>query len=266
VAVGLVRCGGVWRETVGRTLSGGLIVTEPTSQQVKAQRMIAVREAIAKTAMPAAGLWNPWPSIVETGVSIDKLKAAAGGGKVPEVIPDGVTIDQIPTVRRILLGGVAKLGGAVTGDNIGEARSRLAKLYVQTGMANYAGLASGNCTLFACCVIGMLARQPAVLGPGVKVELFNLDDGDGNGHAYVVVGRAGADVAKPEGYGPDCFFIDQWYARHRATQPGVIPVKDPAATQDSTFHDPEFFQFIFSAAAIRPVLAFTSDQLPKLGV
>lgn len=241
-------------------------MSEPTQQQVKAQRMTAVQEAIAKTAMPAARLWNPWPSVLEPGVNIATLKAAAGGGKVTEIIPDSVTIDQIPGVRRILLGTVAKLGGKLDAGNIGEARNRLKKQYVQTGMANYADLASGNCTLFACCVIGMLAHQPAILGPGVKVELFNLDDGDGNGHAYVVVGRAGADVAQPESYGPDCFFIDQWYARHRATPPGVIPVKDPAAVPDSTFSDPEFFKFIFSAAAIRPMLAFTSDQLPQLGV
>jgi hypothetical protein len=228
--------------------------------------MAAVQLAIVKTKMPVAKLWNVWSSVLEGGVDVSALKTAAGGGKVTEVIPDSVTIDQIPNVRRILLGSVAKLGGPVTASNIGEARERLKKQYVQTGMANFAALPSGNCTLFACCVIGMLARQPDVLGPGVKVELFNIDDGDGNGHAFIVVGRTGNAIAQATDYGLDCFFIDVWYARHRATAPGVIPVKDPTATTGSTLDDPAFFQFIFSAAAIRPVLAFTSDELPKLGV
>ncbi|GII78070.1 hypothetical protein Sru01_30520 [Sphaerisporangium rufum] len=234
----------------------------------KQTRMSAVQAAITNTKMAGAKLWNAWPQLIETGVKQAERSAPAGGGNVPEIIPDGRSFDQIKKVHLRTLGDAAGLGGPVTAGNLAEARRRLRDQYVAAGRANYKGLLGGNCTLFACCVIGMLADQPDLLGKGVKVEVLNLlDTTGGSGHAYVVVGRADGDVKDIKTYGPDCFFVDQWYARHRGTEPGVLAVKDATpGEKGNRFWDFDFYAFIDDATIPALRLAFTSDELPGLGV
>ncbi|MEU9889706.1 hypothetical protein [Sphaerisporangium sp. NPDC051011] len=234
----------------------------------KNDQMSAVHIAINKTKMATAKVWNPWTSVCESGVNIDSIKTAAGGGQVPEIIRDEQTISDIKPVVLRSLGSDLGFNEPVNQSTFEEARKRARNKYVSVGRANYRSLASGNCTLFACCVIGMLAAQPALLGPGVKVELLNLVDTEGgSGHAYVVVGRAEGDVKDIGGYGPDCFFIDQWYARQRRTDPGIRGVKDATqGVEGNPFWDPAFVPFISHNTTPRLMLTFTSDELSKLGL
>ncbi|GAA4200853.1 hypothetical protein GCM10022252_54690 [Streptosporangium oxazolinicum] len=239
--------------------------THATPKQI---RMAAVQAAIAKTKMTTAKLWNPWPDVVDDTVDIKTLKAVAGGGNVPEIIPDGRRFSDLKPTHLTTLGTEAGLGGPVTQGTFDEARQKIKSKYVATGRANYRELANANCTLFACCVIGMLAAQPKLLGSGVKVELLNLlDTTGGGGHAYVVVGRAEGDVGDIETYGPDCFFIDQWYARHKSGTPGVQGVKDAIPGESpNPFWDPGFHTFVSEGTSPAVKLTFTSDELSKLGL
>ncbi|MCW2882030.1 MAG: hypothetical protein JWQ95_6130 [Sphaerisporangium sp.] len=242
-------------------------MSETTHASPKQVRMSAVQAAIAKTKMATAKLWNPWPQVLGDDVDIRTLKVAAGGGSVPEIIPDGQRFSELKAVHLARMGTEAGLGEPVTEATFSEAREKLRHKYVATGRANYRGLVSANCTLFACCVIGMLADQPKLLGSGVKVELLNfLDTTGGGGHAYVVVGRAEGDVKKIGSYGPDCFFIDQWYARHQSSALGARGVKDATPGQESNpFWDLDFYAFMDDETFPVVKLTFTSDDLLKLG-
>lgn len=243
-------------------------MSQSTHTTPKQARMAAVQTAIGKTKMTTAKLWNPWPQLLDDDVVIKRLEVAAGGGNVPEIIPDGQRFSDLKPVRLSVIGREAGLGGPVTESTFAEAREKIKSKYVATGRANYRGLASANCTLFACCVIGMLADQPKLLGSGVKVELINFRDTTGGaGHAYVVVGRAEGDVGDIKTYGSDCFFVDQWYARHKSGTPGVQGVKDAVPGESpNPFWDLDFYAFMSDETSPVVKLTFTSDELPKLGL
>ncbi|WP_147269010.1 hypothetical protein [Sphaerisporangium album] len=231
----------------------------------KQDRMTAVQTAINKTKMTTALVWNPWPGVMEQGVTTEAIKSPAKSGQVPEIIGEGQTLGDFMSPVLISFGSTLGLGGPVTQNTFDEARKRAKARYVTMGRTFYKEFASGNCTLFACAIIGMLSEQPKLLGPGVKVELLNLLNTEGGGgHAYVVVGRAAGDVNDVDTYGPDCFFVDQWYARQQGTQPGVQGVKDATPGNGvNPFWDATFDRFIREATT-RVMLTFTSDELPQL--
>jgi hypothetical protein len=116
---------------------------------------------------------------------------------------------------------------------------------------------SGVCTMFACAALGHLARNPDLLDPGSVVELFKYE-GDQGGHAFIVVNRAGTpdDV---DSWGPQCYVIDPWYARHRITPPGTNAVKD--MTAGTAFHDPAFVAFLKDANSRAVQVTFPHMQL-----
>ncbi|MBN6056814.1 hypothetical protein JYK22_33110, partial [Nonomuraea sp. RK-328] len=239
------------------------------------ERMQNVQAAIEKTKMATAKLWNPWETVVEVGVDINKIKTPAGGGQVPETIPLGRTFADYGGVKLKLLAKSVDVE-TPTEQNFADIALKLKDKYVEVGRTNYRALTGANCTLFACCVIGMLANEPQLLGKGVKVELFSLIESTGaSGHAYVVVGRADCDPQDVDNYGPDCFFIDVWYARQRRTEPGIRAVK--AATQDNAagFWDEHFIKDLIKSEGLRakgikvtlvPKLLFTSGDLPTFGL
>lgn len=241
-------------------------MTETTHQiDAKTQQMTAIQKMITGTGMATAKLWNAYPRIVEQGIDLRSIEAPATSTSVTvtEVLPDGQPFDRISKKRLIAAKYALSLPGFVTAENVADVRQRLRHRYVNTGAVNYIRLPSGNCTLFACCVIGMLAANPGLGGnPGPRVELFNVFDGVSDSHNFVVVGRTGTDLDDLASYGPGCFFIDQWYARHRATKPGTQGVKDPAS--NGTFSDQAFFDFIFSYTYKTSVLSFTWDELAPL--
>ncbi|MEV8637427.1 hypothetical protein AB0395_37885 [Streptosporangium sp. NPDC051023] len=235
----------------------------------KQARMAAVQAALGRTQMTTAKLWNPWTHVVEDGVDIKELQAPARRGEVPDIILDGQKFSDLKAVHLGPLGEAAGLGGPVTEATFDRARTELKKRYVAAGRAKYKTLASANCTLFACCVIGMFADQPELLGPGVKVELVNiLDKTGGQGHAYVLVGRASGDVAQVGRYGTSCFFVDQWYARQQGSRPGTDGVKDATSIHGdgkSPFWDLDYIGFITDETVPAIRLTFTSDELAALG-
>ncbi|MEO3808258.1 hypothetical protein ABGB17_04580 [Sphaerisporangium sp. B11E5] len=243
-------------------------MSEQTIGTAKQQRMAAVTAAVGKTSMVTAKVWNPWDHVMETGVTTAELQANAVRGLVPDIIHDSDTFASIKPVLRSHYGAEAGLDGPLTEANFAEAKAALRKKYVRAGCRQYKNLPSGNCTLFACCVIGMLADQPDLLGPGVKVELVNLvDRKGGEGHAYVMVNRAPGDVKVAKSHGPDCFFVDIWYARQQRTVPGTNAVKDitPVDTSANPFWDFDFSAFIDEPENVPAVrLSFMSDELPKL--
>jgi hypothetical protein len=244
-------------------------MSENTLATAKQQRMAAVHQAIGNTTMPTAKVWNAWKRLLEDGVDIKTLEAVAKVGTVPNIIPDGRQFAAIKPVQLSRLGAEAGLDGPVTANTFGQAKLTLKNKYVRAGRAQYSTLDSGNCTLFACCVIGMLADQPRLLGPGVKVELVNIvDTTGGGGHAFVVVGRADGDINTLKSYGPDCFFIDVWYARQQLTDPGIRAVKDIVVhdSANNPFWDLNFFAFMDDENTFTVLLTFTSDELPTLGL
>ncbi|WP_449064534.1 hypothetical protein [Planomonospora algeriensis] len=235
----------------------------------KQVRMAAVQAALDQTPMTTARLWNPWPQVVDDSLDIKALQAPARRGEVPDIIADGTTFATLKPVHRAPLGQAAGLDGPVTEATFDQARAELKRRYVAAGRAKYRTLTDGNCTLLACCVIGMLADRPELLGPGVTVELVNIvDTTGGHGHAYVVIGRASGDVGKIGGYGPECFFVDPWYARQQAAPPGTRAVKDATSIYGdgtSPFWDLDFIAFIDDDTTPVVRLTFTSDELAKLG-
>ncbi|MFC6085893.1 hypothetical protein [Sphaerisporangium aureirubrum] len=243
-------------------------MSENTLSTAKQQRMAAVHAAIAATTMPRALVWNPWKHVAEDGVDLLALSAPAQRGTVPDTIPDNREFSAIKAVQLSQLGAEAGYDGPVTEHTFADAKQRLRSKYVAAGRARYANLASGNCTLFACCVIGMLADQPRLLGPGVRVELFNLaDTTGGGGHAYVVIGRADGDFRNLKTYGPDSFFVDVWYARQQLSSPGVNAVKDIVLhdTSNNPFWDLNFYSFMDDDNTFLLKHTFTSDELATLG-
>ncbi|NUW32998.1 hypothetical protein HTZ77_16365 [Nonomuraea sp. SMC257] len=245
------------------------------SANPRMERMQRVQTAIEKTRMATAKLWNPWETVVEKGVEINKIKAPAGGGQVPETIPPSRAFTDYGSLKLRLLAKSVDID-TPTAQNFADIALKLKDKYVEVGRTNYRTLDSANCTLFACCVLGMLADDSRLLGKGVKVELFNLVESTGaSGHAYVVVGRADGDPQDVDSYGHDCFFIDVWYARQRRTEPGTRSVK--AATPDDAagFWDETFIKDLIKSEGLRkkgvtvnlvPKLLFTSDDLTTFGL
>ncbi|TMR90587.1 hypothetical protein [Nonomuraea basaltis] len=253
-------------------------MTETThSGSTRVERMKRVQEAIDKTGMASALLWNPWKGLMENADDLDEIKTPAGGGQVPEIIPIGKTYQDYAhsAVSRTKVTVAAKVD-VLTPQNFDQVVIKLKDRYVEVGRTNFADLKSANCTLFACCVIGMLATTPQLLGPGVRVELFSLVESTGGaGHAYVVVGRADCEVKDVDAYGADCFFIDVWYARHRCTTPGTFSVKPATPDGAGQFWDEFFLRECIKNETAKakgvkitfvPKLSFTSDDLPTFGL
>lgn len=240
-------------------------MAENSFANAKQLRMAAVQEALKRTKMVTAKVWNPWPDgVADKDVDLAAITAPVGSSSVPEVLPDNQVFSELKRAQLISLGAAAGLGGAVTAENLAEAKKALRKKYVQVGRANYRSLESANCTLFACCVIGMLADQPNLLGRDVKVELLNLPDLGGGGHAYVVVGRADGDYKNLKTYGQDCFVIDIWYARQQSKAPGTSPVKDLSPDSDSPFWDLNFYAFLDDGYNFLHKYTFVSQELAEL--
>ncbi|GAA3080973.1 hypothetical protein [Streptosporangium carneum] len=236
---------------------------------LKQTQMAAVQAALDMTPLATAKVWNPWRHVVDSSLDVADLEAPAKRGEVPDIIADGKTFADLKAVQLGNLGAAAGLDGPVTGATFERARVELRKRYVAAGRAKYQTATSANCTLFACCVIGMFADRPDLLGPGVTVELVNiLATVGGQGHAYVLVGRAPGDLHKIGTYGPSCFFVDQWYARQQAVKPGTNGVKDATSIHGdgtSPFWDLDFVGFITDDTKLAVRLTFTSDELAELG-
>ncbi|HET9971302.1 MAG TPA: hypothetical protein VFQ68_23910 [Streptosporangiaceae bacterium] len=217
----------------------------------KVTAMRAIQAALPKR-LKEGKIWNPWAATVcENGLDIAKIQGVPGQNSPPETIPDSATFDSIKPVMRKNYQGLynqfkkekdADQMVVLTAGNLAEMRDTLKTGYLQWGLVNYKSFTGGMCTNIAAVTVGWLADNTGLIPAGARVEQFNLSS-DGQGHAFVVIGRdKDSDPEKLPTWGPDWFIIDQWYARQRITSPGTNAVKDPASA--SEFHDANFMTFI----------------------
>ncbi|TDD59209.1 hypothetical protein [Actinomadura rubrisoli] len=232
--------------------------------------MKAIQDAIEGSKLATCKIWNLWEKVCEKGLEVSKVKASPGLTAAPLTIPESATFAKTKGLdlrkykaRYNELSGIKDADALVdvTADNFDEVRVLLKKGYLQWGRTNYSGFTGGNCTYIAGITVGWLAENTKLLPEGVRVEQFNLAPG-GEGHAFVVVGRAsGSDPAKPATWGEEWFLIDPWYSRQRVTRPGTNAVKDPVPGGD--YYDKDFLAFIFDGT-IAPGPAFTAEELATL--
>ncbi len=239
----------------------------------KAKAMKAIQDAIDGSRLAGCKLWNPWEKVYEKGLEVSKIKATPGLTAAPLTIPETATYAGIKEKAALDLrkykARFNELKGIkeddklvdVTADNFDEVRLLLKKGYLEWGRTNYSGFTAGNCTYIAGVTVGWLAENTRLVPEGARVEQFNLAPG-GEGHAFVVIGRAsGSTPGTISTWGADAFIVDQWYARQRVTAPGKYAVKD--IVKGSDFYDEDFIAFI-TDGKIAPGPSFTAEELAKL--
>jgi hypothetical protein len=231
----------------------------------KITAMTAINQSLQNTPLRNAGVWNPFPSIAE-GATAAFSAAPGTDPKVPQVIPDTKTFANATRNEKITFAASAKHNGLLDKDLEWDAlsspvfeqlRTRLKIEYLKRGDESIGNFPSGVCTMFACAVLGHLARNHNLLDPGSVVELFKYE-GDQGGHAFTVVNRQGTpdDV---DSWGPQCYAVDPWYARHRSTAPGSNTVKD--MTAGTAFFDQGFVAFLKDAKSRTAQVTFTHMDL-----
>ncbi|GII93548.1 hypothetical protein [Sinosporangium siamense] len=231
----------------------------------KLTAMTAINQALQNTRLHTAKIWNPFTSIAE-GPTANFSAPPGTDHKVPQLIADAKTFANATRGEKINFAGAAKNHGlldkelewnALTSPIFEQLRARLKTGYLKRGAESLGEFTSSVCTGFACAVLGHLALHNDLLDQGSVVELVNYDGLQG-GHAFVVVNRAGTanDV---DSWGPQCYTIDPWYARHRTTAPGSNPVKD--MTPGSAFSDPQFNTFLKDADSRSVQVTFTHADL-----
>ncbi|GAA2698203.1 hypothetical protein [Nonomuraea recticatena] len=231
----------------------------------KLTAMTAVNQSLQSTSLSRARIWNPFPSLAEGSTATFSAPPELSP-KVPEVIEDSRVFGTASRNEKIAAAAAAKNCGLLDGQLewstltapvFEQLRTRLKIDYLKHGAESIKDFSSGVCTMFACAALGHLARNHNLLDPGSVVELFKYDGGQG-GHAFIVVNRAGTpdDV---DSWGPQCYVIDPWYARHRITAPGTNAVKD--MTAGTAFHDPAFVAFLKDANSRAVQVTFPHMQL-----
>jgi len=159
--------------------------------------MERVQNAINQTGLGTAKVKNPWPTVMERGVTTEDILQPPKdyAGKVQEPIPFGVPLKNLRIAEKTKLAsalGSEKLAEA----NYSKALKKVTEDYVEASKANYRNLKNDNCTLFACCTIGMLAQNPKLLPEGIRVELFNLTESTGGQPGTLSVKAATDDDKK----------------------------------------------------------------------
>ncbi|WP_214108956.1 hypothetical protein [Acrocarpospora catenulata] len=233
----------------------------------KLTAMTGINEALKNTALATARVWNPFPSIADRPTS--QFSSPPGNDpKVPEFIPDSQRFDNLKSLEKRSFAASAKHCGLMNEDQewndltatiFEQLRARLKSDYLKRGAESLGNFPSGVCTMFACAVLGFLARNHNLLDEGSVVELFKYDGTQG-GHAFVVVNRAGT-ANQVNTWGAECYTIDPWYARHRGNPPGSNPVKD--MTTGTDFSDATFNQFLEEATSRTAQVTFSHQDLIK---
>jgi hypothetical protein len=241
------------------------------SGAAKAAAMKAIQEALPSSKLHECKISNLWTETVcEKGLDTAKVKGEVSLTAAPETIPDSATYDNLKLGARTSYAArynelknikdADKLVKMST-DNLAEMRATLKAGYLQWCRTNYPSFKGGNCTYIAGVTVGWLAGNTGLIPAGARVEQFNLSSG-GQGHAFVVIGRAkDSDPGKLASWGSDWFIIDQWYARQRVTPPGTKAVKD--FTPASDFYDSGFEKFI-TEGVITKGPSFTIEELISL--
>jgi hypothetical protein len=221
----------------------------------KLAAMTSINQGLLNTPLRKANVWNPFPSLAE-GATVEFSASPGQDPMVPETIPDGKMFGNATRTEKITFVAAAKHNSLLDKDAelheltsavFERLRSKLKADYLKRGDESIKNFPSGVCTMFACAILGYLARNNNLLDPGSVVELFKYD-GEQGGHAFVVVNRAGqADCV--DKWGAQCYTIDPWYARHKITPPGSNPVKDMTAGTD--FYDSNFNDFLKDAIPVR---------------
>ncbi|MEV4164630.1 hypothetical protein [Nonomuraea dietziae] len=231
----------------------------------KLTAMTAINQSLQSTSLSSARVWNPFHSLAEGPTAAFSARPDLDP-QVPQVIADAKTFANASRNEKITFAAAAKHSGlldkelewsALTAQVFEQLRTQLKIDYLKRGDESIKNFSSGVCTMFACAVLGHLARNHNLLDPGSVVELFKYE-GDQGGHAFIVVNRQGTpdDV---DSWGPQCYVIDPWYARHRITAPGTNAVKD--MTAGTAFHDPAFVAFLKDANSRAVQVTFPHMQL-----
>ncbi|GAA0384604.1 hypothetical protein Acor_47710 [Acrocarpospora corrugata] len=231
----------------------------------KLTAMTNINNALQNSALHTAKVWNAFHSIAEGPTAAFKADPGTDP-KVPELIPDSKTFMALSRNEKITFASSAKHNGLLdkdlewtdlTAPIFGQLRNRLKTDYLKRGDESIANFPSGLCTMFACAVLGFLARNHHLLDNGSVVELFNYQ-GEQGGHAFVVVNRAGTEN-DVDSWGAACYTIDPWYARHRLNAPGSNAVKD--MTAGTNYSDLAFNQFLKDANSRKVHVTFTHLDL-----
>jgi hypothetical protein len=241
------------------------------SGAAKAAAMKAIQEALPSSRLHECKIWNLWTDTVcEKGLDTAKVKGPTSLTAAPATIPDSATYDNLKigdrtsyAARYNELKNIKDADKLVqlTDGNLADMRAVLKLGYLQWCRANYPSFKGGNCTYIAGVTVGWLAGNISFIPADALVEQFNLSSG-GQGHAFVVIGRAtDSDPEKLVSWGSNWFIIDQWYARQRVTAPGTNAVKDPAPAGE--FHDSGFMTFITSGKITKGP-SFTIKELISL--